>query len=652
MNRLKIMKVYFIFWLFVYFIIYSNIEQVQIYFFATLTFNLAVLTMLVLGTLFILNAAIKLVVLAGTFGALAYKQSNYEFYLKGIEKIMPPHIAAMFASRKNAKQLLFSSEEAKDVIEWLEDRFYNQKSYINFFISTALMIGLLGTFTGLLTAIDDMGKIILSLSGDIDLGEVIQGFAGPLSGMAVGFGSSLFGVATSVLLGIKAFILARNQEQFIEGVEGWLKERIVDANVDPESGDLAGGKHNMMEVFIEEISKMSEATKPLSQLGDSLGTMSSSMSEEKELVATLLKLQEDQNSSTVSSIDVLSEIKSMGSMSNEHLATLAKTAQASLEQAGGEQELLSTLSNNTNEHLSSSRKQEELLEKMSEQNHLMSQNMQQLNSDRHSDTIKEHELLSSMVSTQQKVEVTLNSQMQTLSTMATYHQTQITKSDTQSKHLTTLNSTLSTLGEHLTTMNQTQEQGNESLTLQNRYLGELKGHLGTQDKQNELLNKTMSKIADQDAKSVKILDTMSQQNVTIQKSITSISSIIEQDFNDAQRQMHKLFDSMNRRLESSEKELLNLQKIAANELKLLESNHKESASLAKEDRSLAIKQHKEIVRHLSREVTSLNSLKKSMEKSSKASLKQAQSHDAHHEKEEDAGDEPKASNFFSKILGK
>jgi biopolymer transport protein ExbB/TolQ len=100
---------------------------------------------------------------------------------------MPPHIAAMFASRKNAKQLLFSSEEAKDVIEWLEDRFYNQKSYINFFISTALMIGLLGTFAGLLVSIDDMGTIILSLSGDIDLAKVISDFAGPRGGMAVGF---------------------------------------------------------------------------------------------------------------------------------------------------------------------------------------------------------------------------------------------------------------------------------------------------------------------------------------------------------------------------------------------------------------------------------------------------------------------------------
>ena len=222
MKRIKIMKVYFIFWLFLYFIVYSNYDAFVIFFFATLTFNLAVLSMLVMGTIFIFNAAIKLVVLGGTFGALAYKQSNYEFYLKGIEKIMPPHIAHMFSSRKSAKQLLFTQDEAKDVVEWLDERFYNQRGYINFFVSTALMIGLLGTFTGLLKAIDDMGKIILTLGGDIDIAVVIQGFSGPLSGMAIGFGSSLFGVAVSVILGVKAYILARNQESFIEGVESWL----------------------------------------------------------------------------------------------------------------------------------------------------------------------------------------------------------------------------------------------------------------------------------------------------------------------------------------------------------------------------------------------------------------------------------------------
>ncbi|MCV6609020.1 MAG: hypothetical protein OIF32_12475, partial [Campylobacterales bacterium] len=60
---------------------------------STLTFNIAVLTLFAVGTIIILTSAFQLINLAGTFGILAYKKDNLEFYLKGMEKIMPANIA-------------------------------------------------------------------------------------------------------------------------------------------------------------------------------------------------------------------------------------------------------------------------------------------------------------------------------------------------------------------------------------------------------------------------------------------------------------------------------------------------------------------------------------------------------------------------------
>jgi hypothetical protein len=124
---------------------------------------------------------------------------------------------------------MFTQEESRDVIDWLDEKFSNQKVYVNFFIGSVLMVGLFGTFAGLLKAIDEMGRIILSLSGDIDLAKVIGDFAGPLGGMAIGFSSSLFGVAAAIIMGILGYILSRNQESFIIGVEDWLKGRIIES---------------------------------------------------------------------------------------------------------------------------------------------------------------------------------------------------------------------------------------------------------------------------------------------------------------------------------------------------------------------------------------------------------------------------------------
>ena len=233
MRRLKILKVYFIFWLFIFFLVFANFENFVKFFMATLTFNIAVLTILGIGMVIVYHAAFRLTMLAGTFGILAYKKGDQlVYYLKGIDRIMPANIAHMFYKRAKGGTLYFTQSEAKDVTSWLEEKFENQKAYINFFTATALMIGLFGTFTGLLKSIDEMGAIVLSLSGDINLSEVIASFSGPLSGMAIGFGSSLFGVATAIILSLKTYILSRNQESFIEDIEDWMKGKIIDTQSD------------------------------------------------------------------------------------------------------------------------------------------------------------------------------------------------------------------------------------------------------------------------------------------------------------------------------------------------------------------------------------------------------------------------------------
>lgn len=266
-----------ILWLFIYFLVYSNIDAMATFFFATLTFNLAVLTVLTIGIIMVMRAAINLVMLAGTFGTLAYKKNNLSFYLKDIDKIMPANIAHMFHSRAEKGVLLFTSEESRDVVEWIEEKFSHQNRYTNYFIGTALMIGLLGTFSGLLIAIDDMGRIILSLTGDIDLGKVLSDFSGPLSGMAVGFGSSLFGVIAAIILGLKGYILNKNQETLIEGVEDWLKGRIIDVGTSSsataapgESGALPDHKASFMDVFIDNISSLSTEMAKISQTNERL----------------------------------------------------------------------------------------------------------------------------------------------------------------------------------------------------------------------------------------------------------------------------------------------------------------------------------------------------------------------------------------------
>jgi len=232
MRRIKVLKIFFVVMLFIVFTVYANFSLIYTFFMSTLTFNVAISTMFLIGLLVVYQSAIRLTMLAGTFGILAYKKGKaLEFYLEGISKLMPATIAHMFHRRAKKGVLFFTQQEAHEVIDWLEGQFFQQKGYTAFFVGTSLMLGLFGTFTGLLVAIDEMGGIILSFGGDnIDIGEIMTGFSGPLGGMAIGFASSLFGVASAIILNVMQYILTRNQSAFVEDVQDWMKGKIIESN--------------------------------------------------------------------------------------------------------------------------------------------------------------------------------------------------------------------------------------------------------------------------------------------------------------------------------------------------------------------------------------------------------------------------------------
>jgi len=245
---------------------------------ATITFNSGILSIFIIGLVVILQSSIRLTMLAGTFGVLSYKKGEeLNFYLRGIGKLMPATIANMFEKRAKKGVLFFTDAEAKDVSTWLEDQFFNTKGYISFFVGTSLMIGLFGTFTGLLIAIDDMGAIILGLGGDINIGEIMAQFAGPLGGMAVGFSSSLFGVAAAILLNIIQYILSRQQDAFKEDVQDWLKGKLIDSQGSEvldkinstnetikdgsavDTNNLKMGSTAFMDIFVDSMSELSKS---------------------------------------------------------------------------------------------------------------------------------------------------------------------------------------------------------------------------------------------------------------------------------------------------------------------------------------------------------------------------------------------------------
>lgn len=268
MKRIKLFKAYFILWLFIYFIAVSNLETFKEFFLSTLTFNIAIVSILAIGTFMILKGSKDLTVIAGTFGVLMYKKRGLAKHIKGIEKYFPSNIANKIKSRVDNGVLLFTIEEKDEILAWIDEKFNNQNKYNNFFIGTVLMVGLLGTFTGLLGSIGSMAEIVSSLAGgDVDIGEIMANFSGPLSSMAVGFGSSLFGVISAILLSIKGYLLNKAQATLVGGVENWLNSCTLEADNSAAltpSNTLVSHQKSFMDVFVEQISTLNHQMREIS----------------------------------------------------------------------------------------------------------------------------------------------------------------------------------------------------------------------------------------------------------------------------------------------------------------------------------------------------------------------------------------------------
>ncbi|MBP6289656.1 MAG: hypothetical protein KA355_03450 [Aliarcobacter sp.] len=336
-----------------------------------MTFNIPILTIFLLALLVIYKSAIKLTMLAGTFGILAYKKGKaLEFYLDGITKVMPATIAHMFNRRAKKGVIYFSEQEAKDVNEWLDNQFFKEKSYTAFFVGSSLTLGLLGTFAGLLIAIDEMGRIILSFGGDnIDLAEIMTGFSGPLGGMAIGFSSSLFGVSSAIILNLMQYILTKSQNSFLEDVQEWMKEKIIDSqaidiiedtgeyktllkantnqNIDSNIMSSAG----FIDVFVDKISGFTEKIENSNQISqevfmkiaDKLEQNINKSDNESVLLKNLIEVMKESNLNQYSSSKLIEESLQEISMV---ILSQHKTIKKSLELQEENNKLLTNLINN------------------------------------------------------------------------------------------------------------------------------------------------------------------------------------------------------------------------------------------------------------------------------------------------------------------
>ncbi len=126
-----------------------------------------------------------------------------------------------------AKNFSISVSTMQNIVTGIEQKLADERNQLNYLAGLLIFLGLIGTFIGLMEMVGSIGNIIGGLaSSDATSSDTMKrlmtNLQVPLTGMAAGFSSSLFGLFGSLVLGILARFGSHALNVLKDEFSGWL----------------------------------------------------------------------------------------------------------------------------------------------------------------------------------------------------------------------------------------------------------------------------------------------------------------------------------------------------------------------------------------------------------------------------------------------
>ena len=215
---------YVLFSILIVIILVIGYEEIKIYYDANPYINGIILLTLIIG--FILYSY-KIFSLSSEYrfmnsvalGKLKLNDSSLNNY--PITKLISRNLGLTSANKIITKTLEEILDELMSIIESSSD-------ISKYLINLAIFLGLIGTFYGLLLTIGSVSNVIDGLSIEqqdfsIFFNSLKDGLKSPLSGMTIAFSSSLFGLVTSLILGLYEIITRGIKQSYYEFCESQIR---------------------------------------------------------------------------------------------------------------------------------------------------------------------------------------------------------------------------------------------------------------------------------------------------------------------------------------------------------------------------------------------------------------------------------------------
>lgn len=221
-----------------------------------------------------------------------FRRANPDRPVPGEPRLLAP-MARMLSGRERGGRLALNPSSMRTLLDGVYLRLEESRDLSRYLIGLAIFLGLLGTFWGLLATIRSVSDIIGSLSIGGDAAAMFANLKDhlrePLGGMATSFSTSLFGLASSLVIGFLDLQAGHAQNRFYNEMEEWLSgvtklssgsgglafeaDASVPAYVQALLEQTADGLERMQRAIVDNDRERRAATEQLGELNTQLARL-------------------------------------------------------------------------------------------------------------------------------------------------------------------------------------------------------------------------------------------------------------------------------------------------------------------------------------------------------------------------------------------
>lgn len=193
-----------------------------------------------------------------------------EAFVGGVvrEDARTPQLLAPLASllRERGARSQISSTSTRSILDSVAERVEEEREITRYITNVLIYLGLLGTFFGLATTVPAIVDTIRSLNpqegeeGLAVFNRLMTGLEAQLQGMGVAFGSSLLGLAGSLIVGLLEVFAGHGQNRFYRELEEWLSSI---TRVGFAGGEEGGAEIAVLTPVLDAMSEQMDALQDL-----------------------------------------------------------------------------------------------------------------------------------------------------------------------------------------------------------------------------------------------------------------------------------------------------------------------------------------------------------------------------------------------------